>query len=101
MPFSNLHHASPRRGQDGCTDDGSKGHLGGRGAADRDGVALVRGAAVHSGLVADSQKRTIRGGVAAGWLPAALRVEAHRGEACESCGEKEEIEEKKRKTIHL
>lgn len=71
------HHASPHTGQEGGAADASQGHLGGRGAADCHRVAFVCGAAVHFGLVGDPQKRPVGGGVAAGRLSAALRVEAH------------------------
>lgn len=82
------HHASPHTGQQGGAAEARQGHLGGRGAADCHRVAFVRGAAVQSGLVGDPQDRSVGGGVAAGGLSAALRVEAHgAGDGGEGWGE--------------
>lgn len=79
--FPSLLNASPHGGQNGCSDGAAEGHLGGWGAAERDGVALVCTAALDCGHIVDSQQQGVGGvGVAEGVVsPAALRTEASEG----------------------
>lgn len=74
-----LQHASPHGGQDGCTDGGSEGHLGGRGTTERNGVALVCPAAIKHRRVCDTDNGGVGGNVARSALSAAQCVEADGG----------------------
>lgn len=84
-----LQHASPGRGQDSGTDGGGEGHPSGRGATERDGVALICRAALKFSLIGDTEQDGRGGHVAAGGVIfAALGVEAWEAwERWESWGE--------------
>lgn len=77
--FRTSQHASPHGGQESCTNSGAERHLGGWGAAELDGVALVRGAAGNFPLVGDGHQGAIGGRIAVCGLAAAQCGEAHGG----------------------
>lgn len=82
-------HDAPHGGQRDHSQPGGQGHPGGGGAAQHDGVALVRRAAVDFLFVAE-QQGAVGGGVAAGGLTATQREESHVGDPGESCGDTRE-----------